>query len=134
MITVERPGRLLRGDAGVAGVLMLTLCGVLALVASLVVALAAVGVARQRAAAVADLSALAAAGAALQGQALACERAARVAAANGGALGACSVIGDVAVVLAEVRPPGPLGELGVASARARAGPVGLDGHDRATGG
>lgn len=112
------------GDDGVAGVLVLSLACVLALVGALGANLAAVAVARQRAAAVADLAALAAAARVLDGPAVACARAVRLATDNGGRLTSCSVAGDVAIVVAEVRPAGPLGSLGAASARARAGPVG----------
>jgi secretion/DNA translocation related TadE-like protein len=98
------------------------LAGVLTLVGAGSASLAAVAVARQRAAAVADLSALAAAERALQGPAVACARAGRVAQLAGARLRSCTLTGDVADVVAEVRPPGRLGQLGAASARARAGP------------
>ena len=119
----DRPGDWLRDEAGVAAVLVLALAAVLTLVAAST-SLAAVAVARQRAAAVADLSALAAAEQALLGQEAACERAEQVAQLAGAGLRSCQVRGDVAVVVAQVRPPGPLGRLGNASARARAGPGG----------
>lgn len=112
------------GEAGVAGVLVLALAAVLALVGMLSTGLAAVAVARQRAAAVADLAALAAAARVLDGSAVACDRAEDVARRNGGRLTGCRLDGDRVEVVAEVRPAGPLGRLGVASARARAGPVG----------
>lgn len=116
------------GDAGVAAVLVLALAGVLTLVGAASTSLAAVAVARQRAAAAADLSALAAAERALFGQGPACDRAAQVAQLVGAALRTCQVRGDIAVVVAQVRPPGPLGRLGTASARASAGPsVGVRG-------
>ena len=109
-------------DAGVAAVLVLALSAVLALVGSVTVTLAAVAVARQRAASVADLAALAAAQASLRGPVEACAQATRVAMLSDAFLRSCSLEGDVAVVVAEVRPPGVLGGLGSASARARAGP------------
>lgn len=112
------------GEAGVAGVLVLALASVLALVGALSSTLAAVAVARQRAAAVADLAALAAAGRALDGPAAACDRAAALARRNGGRLTSCRLDGEQAEVVAEVQPAGVLGELGAASVRARAGPVG----------
>jgi len=112
------------GEAGVAGVLVLALAAVLALVGALSTGLAAVAVARQRAAAVADLAALAAAARVLDGRAVACDRAEDVARRNGGRLTGCRLDGDRVEIVAEVRPAGPLGRLGVASARARAGPVG----------
>lgn len=120
----DRPDDWLRDEAGVAAVLVLALAAVLTLVGAASTSLAAVAVARQRAAAVADLSALAAAEQALLGQEAACERAEQVAQLAGAGLRSCQVRGDVAVVVAQVRPPGPLGRLGNASARARAGPSG----------
>lgn len=116
-------GRRPRGDSGVAGVLVLSLASVLALVGVLAAGLAAVAVARQRAAAVADLAALAAAALVLDGPEVACARAGRLAVDSGARLTRCAVEGDVAVVVAEVRPAGPLGRLGVATASARAGPA-----------
>ena len=110
------------GDRGAAAVLVLVCAGVLTLAGATTSAVAAVGVARQRAAAVADLAALAAAAAALEGPAAACGGARSVAAANGGRLTSCRLTGDVAQVVAEVRPGGPLGRFGVAAARAVAGP------------
>ena len=119
------PGRGWRrsGDAGVAGVLVLSLASVLALVGALSTSLAAVAVARQRAGAVADLAGLAAAARSLDGQAVACDRAVRIAHANGGRVLACRLEGEQVSVTAQVRPPGALGRLGSASARARAGPT-----------
>jgi secretion/DNA translocation related TadE-like protein len=113
------------GDAGVAAVLILALASVLTLVGAGSASLAAVAVARQRAAAVADLSALAAAERALSGQTAACGRAARVAEQAAARLLSCTLTGDIADVVAQVRPPGPLGRLGAAAARARAGPGNL---------
>lgn len=98
------------------------MASVLVLVGVAVAALGAVAVARQRAASVADLAALAAAARVLDGQAVACARAARVAERGGGRLTGCVVAGDQVLVTAQVRPPGPLGDLGPATARARAGP------------
>ena len=108
-----------------AGVLLLTLSAVLLLVGAVAANLGAVAVARNRAASVADLAALAAADAAEGGPEIACARARSVAAASRAGLRSCSLEGEVAVVVAEVRPLGPLGELGSASARARAGPASL---------
>lgn len=111
-----------RGDAGVAGVLVLALAGVLMLAGAVSASLAAVAVARQRAASAADLSALAAAEQALLGQRAACARAGRVAQAVGARLRTCTLTGSIAEVEVQVRPPGRIGQLGQASARARAGP------------
>lgn len=112
-----------RGDAGVAAVLVLALAGVLTLVSAGSASLAAVAVARQRAASAADLSALAAADRARLGQDVACAQARRIAQAAGARLGTCTLTGEIAEVQAQVRPPGRLGLLGEASARARAGPT-----------
>ena len=123
-----RTGRWRRsGDAGVAAVLVLSLAAGLVLVSALSTTLAAVAVARQRAAAVADLSALAAAARSLDGQAAACDRAVRIAAANGGRVMQCRLDGEEVAVTAQVTPPGLLGRLGPAAARARAGPLTLRG-------
>ena len=114
-----RPAR----DAGSGSVLVLTLTAVLLLVGVVTTSLGAVAVARQRAASAADLSALAAAGQALEGAAASCARAAEIARRVEAELTACTLDGDVVDVVAEVRPPGPLGRLGTARARARAGPA-----------
>jgi secretion/DNA translocation related TadE-like protein len=103
--------------------MVLGLAAVLVLCGAVIAALAAVAVARQQAASAADLSALAAAGAVLQGPEAACDRAGTLAAEVGAVLSSCSVDGDRVAVVAQVRPSGPLGRLGTASARAAAGPV-----------
>lgn len=111
------------GDRGTAGILVLAMVLVLLVAGSVVTGLASIAVVRQRAASAADLSALAAAGAALEGPAAACERATRLAAEVAARLVSCTLEGDVAEVVAEVRPGGAVGRFGAASARARAGPV-----------
>lgn len=111
------------GDGGLATVLVLSLAAVLVLLGAVTSAVAAVAVARARAASAADLSALAAAAVTLEGPAAACERAERLASRAGARLTSCQVDGDLVQVVAQVRPPGPIGRLGTASARARAGPV-----------
>ncbi len=112
-----------REDEGAATPVVLGLCAVLSAVAVLLTALASVAVARHRAAAAADLAALAAAGAVLEGEPAACARAGQVASAQGGRLVSCALTGELADVVVEVRPPGRLGELGTARVRARAGPA-----------
>ena len=99
------------------------LAAVLALCGATATALAAVAVARQQAAAAADLSALAAAAAVLHGPEVACSRARALAVEVGAELSSCEVDGVRVDVVAQVRPPGPLGRLGAASVRAAAGPV-----------
>jgi secretion/DNA translocation related TadE-like protein len=111
------------GDVGSGTVLVLTAASGLLLVGMLLASLAAVGVARHRAASVADLSALAAAASAPLGSDAACEAARDVAERSAARLLECRLVGDVAEVVASVRPPGRLGELGSATARARAGPA-----------
>lgn len=112
-----------RDERGAGAVLVLGMAAVLLLVSATAAALVAVAVARQRAAAVADLAALAAAQHALDGPVAACDRAVRTAAADAGRLLTCALDGDIATVSVEVRPPGPLGRLGTARSRARAGPA-----------
>lgn len=109
-------------DEGFVTVAVVGLATALALVASFVVALAAVGVARHRAASAADLAALTGARHALEGQAVACSAARRVARAQGARLESCALTGlDVRLVVV-VRPGGRLGQLGAARAEAAAGP------------
>jgi secretion/DNA translocation related TadE-like protein len=110
------------GDVGSGTVLVLVAACVVVLVGMVLTALAAVGVARHRAASVADLSALAAASAAHLGTASACQAAEEVVERSAARLLECHIVGDVAQIVASVRPPGRLGQLGAATARARAGP------------
>lgn len=117
-----QPGRR-RGEDGSATVLVLALCGVLLLAGSLAGALGAVTVARHRAASAADLAALAGASAASRG-ADACAAAGRSAARADAQLVRCLRQGTDVAVEVSVRPPGAIGRLGPASARARAGPSG----------
>jgi secretion/DNA translocation related TadE-like protein len=112
----------MRGDRGSGTVLVLGITAMLLLAAFTATALAAVGVARHRAASAADLAALAAASRASSGAGAACAAARSTARAAGADLARCELDGVVAQVVAVVRPPGLLGELGQASVRARAGP------------
>jgi secretion/DNA translocation related TadE-like protein len=112
-----------RGDRGSATVLVLSLASVLVLLSAVTAALGAVAVTRHRAASAADLAALAAADRALDGVGQACAAAARVTLAVAAELESCRLRGEVAEVVVAVRPPGRLGELGRARARARAGPA-----------
>lgn len=97
-------------------------CALLALGGTLAV-LGAVAVSRHRAAAAADLAALAGAAHLAEGQVRACQAARRITRAQAAVLLECTSDGTTLFVLAAVRPPGPLGALGVARARSRAGPV-----------
>ncbi|WP_426563880.1 Rv3654c family TadE-like protein [Angustibacter sp. McL0619] len=114
----ERPG-----EVGSATVLVLA-AALLSLV--LAIAVGAVGaavLARHRAQAVADLSALTASGAASStGSRAACAAAQRVAAANRAALVGCDLSGDRVQVWVTVRASGGAARLGVARATALAGP------------
>jgi secretion/DNA translocation related TadE-like protein len=111
------------GQRGSATVWVLALSGVLAAVGLAAVLVGAAVVARHRATAAADLSALAAAGRAVAGGD-ACGTAAEIAGANAADLMACGV-GEGSVVDVEVSVTVRLGRLGVfsATAAARAGPV-----------
>jgi secretion/DNA translocation related TadE-like protein len=110
-------------DRGSATVLVLALCSVVVLAATVAAALGAVAVARHRAAAAADLAALAAAARAAEGERAACAAAHRVAALSGADLVGCVLAGGDAEVSTQVRPAGALGRLGSARGRARAGPL-----------
>jgi secretion/DNA translocation related TadE-like protein len=114
------PPRRCAGDAGSGSVLVLGIATVLVAVGILQASLAAVAVVRHRAAGVADLAALAAAEQVGSGRP--CAAAAVVADVGGATLVHCAVDGAQVQVVVEVRPPGPLGELGAARSRARAGP------------
>lgn len=118
-----------RSESGVAAPLVVTLAGLL-----LVLAVVGAGVGRllvdqRRAAAAADLAALAGA-TAVQHSADGCAAARGVARANGARLVDCAVSGDHVVVRSTVPPPDGAGLLGAAlravavEAEARAGPVG----------
>ena len=102
--------------AVISAVLVMTVSGLL---------LAGAVLASHRARAAADLAALAGAGALMRGEppGVACQSAARVAAANHGRMQGCFAVGSE-VRLSVVVPAGLKG-LGVATARSRSGP-GLD--------
>jgi secretion/DNA translocation related TadE-like protein len=109
-------------DAGSATVLLLA---VIAVVLTLTVSgllLSSAVLASHRARAAADLAALAAAGALLQGEPshAACQAAARVATANDGRMQRCVALGQE--VRISVAVPAGVRGLGVATARSRAGP------------
>ena len=120
--------RLQSGDRGSATIWVLCCCAVVIALAAATLAVGAAVVARHRASVVADLAALAAAQALVEGKSLPCQSAARVAAAQGGRLVSCSVVGpgaDTVEVVAEVpvsRTSLLAAVLPPARARARAGP------------
>jgi secretion/DNA translocation related TadE-like protein len=110
-------------DRGAASIFLLAV-GLLLVAAGL--AGAAVGsalIARQRARTAADLGALAGATQAIYGQEVACERAARFVAANGGRMTSCTVSGLEIVVRATVDVEPLPGMVRRTEAAARAGPV-----------
>lgn len=109
-------------SGGFVTVAVLGLAMALLAFGGLLAALGAVAVARHRAAAAADLSALAAAGHVLEGPSGACAAAARVARAQAAALVTCTTIGSTVEVRVRVTPPGPIGRLGAATSTAIAGP------------
>ena len=110
-------------EAGFATLVVLGLAGALLAFGGLLASLGAVAVARHRAAAAADLAALAAAGHLLEGTGRACGAASAVARGQRATLLSCTSDGTTVTVVAEVRPPGPLGRLGAARSIARAGPA-----------
>ncbi|MFC3503864.1 Rv3654c family TadE-like protein [Micromonospora krabiensis] len=86
-------------------------------------AVAAAQMARQRAGVAADFGALAGAGRAIEGESVACARAADLVARNGGELVSCRLDGLDVLVTAEVTVAPLPGLVRVATAGARAGPV-----------
>ncbi len=118
---LERPG-----DQGFATVTVLALSAVLALLASVLVAVGTVAVLRSHVAAAADEATLAAAARAVDGRGPACARAATLTVAVGARLVACRLsgdLGDVAEVEVSVPAPGVLSRFGDVRGRARAGPA-----------
>lgn len=109
-------------DRGSASVLVVGAIGALVLLLAGAMALLSAVAASHRARAAADLAALAAAGARVDGGDARdpCAVASEVAERNGSALAACAVAGDDVTVT--VRTPVSWPGLGAASARARAGP------------
>lgn len=110
-------------EAGSATVWLLGLVSVLVLAVVAAVLVGSATVLRHRAGAAADLGALAAATAALDGEGVACALAADVVADMGGEVTSCRLVGLVAEV--DVVAAADLGVVGVvrAAGSARAGPV-----------
>jgi len=109
-------------DQGVATVYACLGIVVLFALTGLAVQLGAAAIARQRAEAGADLSALAGAAKVLQGTEVACDAVVKVAEANRVDVQSCTVTGtDVLVMVVTRAGVGPFS--GSATARARAGPV-----------
>jgi secretion/DNA translocation related TadE-like protein len=99
------------------------LCSVLALAATAAVLVGSAMVTRHRAIAAADLSALAAAGKALDGEESACAAAADIATSMGARLTRCSLSGVIADVAVTVSAELSVVGLVTGRASARAGPV-----------
>lgn len=116
-----------RGEVGSATVWVLTASALVLAAGLLATVLSAAVLTRHRAEAAADLAALAAADAALQGRAAACARAGRVAAAGNAILVSCTLTNVTAQVVVKVPGRGVLGRLPPVSARSRAGPAGQSG-------
>lgn len=112
-----------RCDCGSAGVWLLALCSVLVLAVTAAVLVGSALVTRHKATAAADLSALAAAGKALEGEGASCAAAADIATSMGAQLTACSLAGVVADVTVTVSADLGVVGLTTAHASARAGPV-----------
>lgn len=111
----------LRGERGAASVLVLAVTGLLVLVGAALSVVAAMVVDHRSAQSAADLAALAGAQAEAQGGS-GCAVAARVAAANGAVLTACSVADREVRLRVLVEGPRWLGQEGDLEAEARAGP------------
>jgi secretion/DNA translocation related TadE-like protein len=110
-------------DRGAASILLLALGLLLVAAGTAGAAVGSARVGRHAARTAADLGALAGAARAVEGEAVACARAGRFVAANGGQMTACTVseLEIVVRVRVEVRPlPGLIRQ---AEAAARAGPV-----------
>lgn len=113
--------RLRRDESGTATVAVLSLIGVVLLVATAAAAVLGAVVAHRQAQAAADLAALSGATAAQEGGD-GCGAASEVARANRGAVTECRLEGDDVLVTVAVEVPGEVDMLGRVSARARAGP------------
>ncbi|CRK61080.1 hypothetical protein [Alloactinosynnema sp. L-07] len=114
-------------DSGFATVWAAGVIAALAALMSLVLGLVAVVVARHRAESAADLAALAGAVHAVDGEAVACDRAQWVADRMSAELVDCELRGWDVTVRVAVVPPGAAAVFGPAAAAARAGPV-VDGR------
>lgn len=115
-----------RHDGGFASVWVLTCVLLLGAASGLAAVRGAATVVRHRAAAAADAAALAAAGAVADGRRAACRQAARIAAADGAEVVACTVAGLTATVTTRVQPPPWLTWAGAGCGRARAGQIPAD--------
>jgi secretion/DNA translocation related TadE-like protein len=112
-----------REDQGAASILVLAVGLVLVAAGLAGAAIGSARVARHQARTAADLGALAGATQAIFGPEVACARAARFVAANGGRLTACTVTGLEIFVRAEITVRPMPGLIRHATAAARAGPL-----------
>lgn len=124
-----------RSEDGFASVWAVGAVAALTMVYAVLVWLGSAALTRHRATGAADLAALAAASHARTGSQAACAKAALVGERMHVRIRSCRLSGWDALVEVVARPPGLLGNLGAASARARAGPVtehypGPDGGNR----
>ncbi len=111
------------GDRGAATVWTVGAIAALMSVTVLVVWLGAAAATRHRAGSAADLAALAAAGAVVEGERVACTKARWVTAHMSVELHSCRLDGADALVEVVAQPPAVLAGFGPAEARARAGPA-----------
>lgn len=120
-------------DRGSAGVWVLALSGVLLLAGAASVLAGVAIISRHQAGTAADLAALAAASQAISGSEVACAKAQGIAVANEATMESCGLAADGVVDVTVTVPVefGPLG-VGVARARARAGPAEVGGHPSGT--
>jgi secretion/DNA translocation related TadE-like protein len=115
--------RFVRKDRGAATIFVLAIGLVIVLMGVAGAAVGAARIGRHRAQATADLGALAGAARAVEGTAVACERARRFVAVNGGRTTSCEVTGLEIVVRTEAIVTPLPGLTRHATAAARAGPV-----------
>ena len=123
MTKQHRPRLPEHADRGAATVWTAGAIAALLTVTTLVVWLGAAAATRHRAAGAADLAALAAAGAVVDGERVACGKARWVTDRMSVVLRSCRLNGAEARVEVVAQPPGVLGGFGPAEARARAGPA-----------
>jgi secretion/DNA translocation related TadE-like protein len=110
-------------QSGSASVLLLGIGLALLTIALGGQSIGAAAVARHRAGLAADLGALAGALHVPEGTVVACARARSIVTANGGRLVGCTVTGADVVTVVQVKPSGTAVRVGLAEARAKAGPV-----------
>ncbi len=113
-----------RGERGFATVWVITSMALVTVIAGVAICFGLALVQQRRAAAAADAAALSAALLAVQGPAVACQSGAAIARRDGAIVMHCELREADAYVVVAVALPPPIGWLGPAVGRARAGPVG----------